>query len=132
MLTKKRVGWALVIGVCVLATIYVGAHGEAITLRASEAQPMTRSPIEPASGSNSVYVLKLGEEVEVIQCEDIKRPVILVRARSGAIGYVDYGAGHFTLDRRRLSLRLLLSAPQRITFSCWGMFREPVISRYSQ
>jgi hypothetical protein len=126
---RRRRGW-LWLGAAVLtgALLYAASYGEAITVRATESQPVTRSPIESSSESNTVYVLKPGEEAEVIQCEEVKRPVILVRVRSGATGYLDYGIGRFALDRQRMSLRLLASAPNRITFSCWGMFRAPAIS----
>lgn len=113
-----------------MGVVYLASHGEVITLRAVERQPITRSPIDAPSASNTVYVLKPGEEAAVIHCEDIKRPVVFVRADSGATGYVDYGAGRFTLDRRRVGFVLLSSSASRITFSCWGMFDAPTISRY--
>ena len=127
---RKGYGW-LWLGAAALSggLLYVASYGEAITIRATESQPVTRSPIDSPSESNTVYVLKPGEEAEVIRCEDVKRPVILVRVRSGATGYLDYGIGRFTLNRQGMSLHLLSSAPSRITFSCWGMFHDPAISR---
>ena len=132
VMLRRRAWYGLAIGLLVAGLVYVLSHGEAITLRALEGQPVTRSPIEPASGSNVVYVLKPGEGAEVIQCEDVKRPVILVRIASGETGYVDYGVGRFALDRQRIGLRLLSLSPKRITFSCHGMFDDPIISRYVQ
>jgi hypothetical protein len=109
--------------------IYLLAQGEAITLRAEESQPMTRDPITPPEGANVVYVLKAGQTAQVLRCEDVKRPVVLVRVNSGETGFVDYGGGSFVLERQRIGPKLLLLSPTRITFSCHGMFWNAAISR---
>jgi hypothetical protein len=126
-MTRKHVVYWLVTGAFVAGFGYLFSQGEVITLRAEEPLPVSKSPVKPASGANLVYTLSPGERAEVIKCEDIKTDLVIrLRAGSGEIGYV--ASGRYSLERRRVDFRVLLSDPKKITFSCKGMFEHRSIS----
>ncbi len=123
--------WAAGILLAAGAVFILVVRGEQITLQAKGSLPVVRDPLRPSSGDNVVSVLAPGEKAEVVTCKDLKSYfVIRVRTRVGAVGYVNYGDGHYMLERRSITARTLFFESQRITFACTDMFTDPAISRF--
>ena len=128
----KYLVWSgLAIAALSTAFAYVFTVGEVITLHVAEphldaegaAWPIRRSLTLPPTGANVLQVLRVGDQVQVDGCEDIKTDVVIrLRSDSGEIGYD--GHGSFSLERCPVTLELLLSDPRRIVLSCGNMFQH--------
>ncbi|SEB18869.1 SH3 domain-containing protein [Marinobacterium iners] len=96
---------------------------EIIVLRAEEELALGESPVDPPSGRNFVTKLSSGDEVYVIDCQDIKTDfVLLVRTKNGDEGYI--AGGEYALYNKDLSLSSLIYDSEVVVFSCRGMLEN--------
>jgi hypothetical protein len=119
----RRHKWYYIIALLLFTSLlYFISRGEVIIIRADGNLPVRSSPVLPAEGHNVLRIMPVGERAQVIGCEDIKTDVVVhLRLETGETGYV--GAGQYTLERRSMSLGLLIK-PTQITFSCIDMFKQ--------
>lgn len=119
----RHKGYLLIALLFLIGLFYFFSRGEVITIRADGNLPVRRSPVLPVESLNVVYTMVPGEHAQVIACEDTKSDVVIrLQLKSGQTGYVS--EGKYSLERRRVSLGLLVSKPQQIVFSCSGMFEH--------
>ena len=120
-MARYQIAFLAVTAALAIGSGFCFGRGEIINLHAEQTLPIARSPIEPASGTNLVYVMRLGEEAEVLGCEDIKSDLVIrVRVATGDSGYVS--SGQYTLARGSVTAHQLFTDPRRIAFSCNGFF----------